>query len=232
MTEVSDQVWAGVRQRVAALGAAPGSHEVFGALGHGWVLEEPLTEGALAELETQLGVRLPEEYRTFLTEVGAGGAGPSYGVFPARRVDGAWRWEGDGADLTDLTLLAEPFPEKGPDPEVLAALLDACPEEEDFGDDLDAFDTAYEAWDGRLAEVLWAPERTAGAIALCHLGCAQREWLIVSGPHRGTIWSDPRVDEADLEPPLDAEGAPVTYAGWYLEWLTKAESAVRGRGRE
>ncbi|WP_374011061.1 SMI1/KNR4 family protein [Streptomyces ipomoeae] len=226
MMDAVDQGWAGVRQRVAALGAAPGNREVFGAFGHEWVLEEPLTEDALAELEAQIGVRLPEEYRTFLTQVGAGGAGPAYGVFPVRRVEGRWRWEGDGADLTDLTLLAEPFPEQGPDPETLAALLAECPEEESFDDDLDAFDTAYEAWDSRLADVLWAPERTAGAVAICHLGCAQREWLIISGPQRGRIWSDPRADEADLEPLVDDAGRPMTFGRWYLEWLGKAERAV------
>ncbi|MGW0846462.1 SMI1/KNR4 family protein [Streptomyces sp. NPDC002787] len=222
-----DQVWAGVRQRVVALRGERAAGEVFGSSGHGWALEEPLSEDALAELEAQVGVRLPEEYRTFLAQVGAGGAGPSYGIFPVLRVEGRWRWEGDGADLADLSLLAEPFPEKGPDPEALAALLAEHPEEEDF-DDIEDFDMAYEAWDERLADLLWPPERTAGAVVICHLGCAQREWLVVSGPHRGTVWSDRRVDDVDLEPLLDDAGKPVTFTAWYLDWLAKAERAVGG----
>lgn len=222
----ADQVWAGVRRRVVALRGERAGGEVFGAHGHGWALEEPLTEDALAELEAQIRVRLPEEYRTFLTQVGAGGAGPAYGVFPVRRVAGRWRWEGDGADLADLSLLAEPFPEKGPDPGTLAALIAGRPREKDF-DDIEDFDTAYEAWDERLAALLWTPERTAGAVAICHLGCAQREWLVVSGPHRGTVWSDCRVDDIDLEPLLDATGGPVTFAAWYLDWLTRAEETAR-----
>ncbi|MEH0421207.1 SMI1/KNR4 family protein [Streptomyces sp. B21-083] len=86
-------------------------------------MEDRLTQGELAELEAQTGVRLPEEYRTFLLHVGAGGAGPAYGLFPVRRVQGRWRWEGAGADLADLSRLAEPFPDQGPDPKLLDDLL-------------------------------------------------------------------------------------------------------------
>ncbi|GHI10177.1 hypothetical protein Scel_84980 [Streptomyces cellostaticus] len=103
---MTDQWWADLRQRVEAAGAGPEGSRVFGALGHEWVVEDPLTQGELAELEAQTGVRLPEEYRTFLLRIGAGGAGPAYGLFPVRRVQGRWRWEGDGADLADLSRLA------------------------------------------------------------------------------------------------------------------------------
>jgi hypothetical protein len=120
---------------------------VFGALGYKWVVEEPLTRGELAELEAQTGVRLPEEYRAFLLHVGAGGAGPAYGLFPVRRVQGRWRWEGDVADLPRL---AERFPDQGPDPKLLDDLLAQRPEEE--------------AWDERWEIIMFAPERTAGAI--------------------------------------------------------------------
>ncbi|MEV7536018.1 SMI1/KNR4 family protein [Streptomyces hydrogenans] len=217
-----DQLWNGVRQRVAALGARSASGQVFGSLGHRWVLEAPLTDDSLAELEAQVGVRLPEDYRDFLACVGAGGAGPAYGLFPVRRVQGRWRWEGDGADLADLATLAQPFPDHGPDPELLDALLAERPEEEDF-EEIEDFDDAIEAWDERWDAVMFAPERTAGAIVISHLGCAQREWLIVSGTHRGTIWSDCRADDADLVPLLDDGGMPVTFARWYTTWLEAAE---------
>ncbi|SBU91655.1 SMI1 / KNR4 family (SUKH-1) [Streptomyces sp. Ncost-T6T-1] len=195
---------------------------MFGALGHRWVLEDPLTDDELAELEAQVGVRLPDDYRSFLTRVGTGGAGPAYGLFPVRRVQGRWRWEGDGAELTDLAMLARPFPEHGPDPEDLDALRAVRPEEEDF-EEIEDFDDAIEAWDERWEALMFAPERTAGAIVVSHLGCAQREWLIISGPHRGGIWSDCRADDADLVPLLDQDGKPITFARWYNDWLRKAE---------
>ncbi|MFI0915093.1 SMI1/KNR4 family protein [Streptomyces abikoensis] len=217
--------WAGIRERVATLSVQSAGNEVFGALGHGWVLEEPLAEDGLAELEEQIGVRLPEEYRTFLLHVAAGGAGPAYGLFPVRRTQGRWRWEGDGVDLADLSLLAEPFPEQGPDPKALEELLAQRPEEEDF-DEIEDFDDAVDAWDEQWDAVMFAPERTAGAIVICHLGCALREWLIISGSHRGTVWADSRVDDVDLMPLLDDDGKPVTFARWYTGWLERAEHTV------
>ncbi|MFC1436652.1 SMI1/KNR4 family protein [Streptacidiphilus sp. N1-10] len=221
-----DRDWAGVRKRIAELRALPGSQQVFGTLGHRWILEDPLGEGALVELEAQVGVRLPTEYRGFLTNVAAGGAGPSSGLFPVRRVQGRWRWEGDGADLADLSRLAAPFPDQGPDPDLLSRLLAERPEEEDF-EEIEDFDTAIEMWDERWDAVMFAPERTAGAIVICHHGCSQRDWLIFSGSHRGTVWSDPRVDDADLEPLLNAEGKPLTFTRWYTDWLDQAERTVR-----
>ncbi|QJS99255.1 SMI1/KNR4 family protein [Streptomyces asoensis] len=214
--------WAGTRDRVVALGVQSASSEVFGSRGHRWVLDEPLTEAELTELEEQIGVRLPEEYRTFLLHVAAGGAGPAHGLFPVRRVQGRWRWEGDGADLAEISMLAEPFPERGPDPKTVEELLAQRPEEEDF-DEIENFDDAMEAWDEQWDALMFAPERTVGAIVICHLGCALREWLIISGSHRGTVWSDGRVDDVDLAPLLDDDKKPVTFARWYTGWLERAE---------
>lgn len=224
---MTDQLWAGIRQRVEALAASPASDEVFGAMGHRWVLEEPLSHAELAELEAQVGVRLPEEYRTFLCRVGAGGAGPAYGVFPVRRVRGHWRWEGDGAELADLSRLTEPFPEQGPDPKVLEELASRCPEEADY-EEAEDFDTAMEEWEERFDSIMFNPDRTVGAIVISHRGCALRDWLVISGAHQGTIWTDDRADEVDLAPRLNDDRTPVTFARWYTDWLSQSEHTVLG----
>ncbi|MFD3548994.1 SMI1/KNR4 family protein [Streptomyces sp. NPDC058655] len=219
---MNDSIWAGVRQRVQSLVAAPGSDRVFGAVGHKFFLEDPLTSAELADLEGQMGVSLPEEYRGFLLHVGAGGAGPAHGVYPARLIQGRWRWEGDGAELADLFRLAEPFPREGADPEAVQALLSERPEEEDF-EEIEDFDDAIEAWDERWEPLMFSSGRTVGATVISTLGCAAREWLVISGPERGRIWSDNRADDEDLEPLLDGNGAPMTFARWYLTWLEEAE---------
>lgn len=107
---MTDTAWPDISGRIAHLAADARAGAVFGAGGHGWRLHPPLTASELRDLEAQLGVELPGEYRSFLVEASAGGAGPAYGLFPVRRKDGRWSWRGDGADLTDFATLHRPFP--------------------------------------------------------------------------------------------------------------------------
>jgi hypothetical protein len=77
--------WAGVRERVLTLREAPRWWAVFGAEhGHCFELLPVLNGEQVRAVERRLGTELPEEYRAFLLEVGAGGAGPDYGLFPIR----------------------------------------------------------------------------------------------------------------------------------------------------
>jgi hypothetical protein len=196
---------------------------VFGALGHRFEVEGCLTAGEIADLQAQLGVELPGDYRSFLLEVGAGGAGPAYGVFSLRRAEGGWSWFGDGAELTSLDLLARDFP--GPiDPDEAAAFYATQPDEDDF-DEEDDYMAALVSWERREEEVMWSPARTVGALCLCHLGCALREWLIVTTESRGTMWRDERADGGNLTP-IMIDGEHATFGRWYLEWLVKAEAAA------
>ena len=220
--------WTRVRARVKALRALPVERhrEVFGATGgHGFALEEPLTQEELDALEAWLSVELPSEYRAFLTVVGAGGAGPAYGVFPVRHAgEGTWQWVGDGGEMTRPDLVATAFPDPV-DPDVLAALQAERPDEEEF-EDVEDFYPVNEAWEARIEQLLWTNERTAGAICLCHYGCARRAWLVVSGPQRGNIWADERCDDEDLEPMLAGDGRALSFAAWYVEWLANAEAKL------
>ena len=85
---------------VEALALHPQRNKVFGAYGHGFDFEDPLSQEELDAAEAQFRVELPQEYRSFLLQVGAGGAGPHYGIFPLLESQGQWRWEGDGAEMT------------------------------------------------------------------------------------------------------------------------------------
>lgn len=210
--------WDGVRQRVARLQASSAHKAVFGADGHRFELAVPLTPEEVAEVEGQVGVRLPAEYRSFLTEVGAGGAGPFYGIFPlTRHQGGRWRWVGDGAELTDLDQLATAF-EPG---DLRSEQERVWAEQPDPADQ-----SAYLVWVSRWDDVLWPPGRTAGGICLCHEGCGHHRWLVVSGPDRGGIWSDGRAGDVDLAPVSGRDGHILGFAQWYLEWLAQAEAIV------
>ncbi|MFD0526190.1 SMI1/KNR4 family protein [Kitasatospora arboriphila] len=44
-----------------------------------------LTETQISAFEEAHGIRLPEEFRQFLTRIGHGGYGPAYGSLPMER---------------------------------------------------------------------------------------------------------------------------------------------------
>jgi hypothetical protein len=79
------ELFATLREAVHALAAEDPRLRRFGAAQHRYQLAPPLEPAALAEVEHQLGAALPDELRAFAAEVGAGGAGPYYGLVPIDR---------------------------------------------------------------------------------------------------------------------------------------------------
>jgi hypothetical protein len=203
------------REALARLRAAKTS--IFGADSHRFLLNPPLAEAEVLAFERQHGVRLPVEYRHFLTGIGNGGAGPYYGIFRlGERDDGfgfrRWREEKD-----IVGVLSEPFPLEmewndlaGMPP---ADLLES--NEAEYFRLLDEFDDRY----------YWRPSLMNGAIPICHEGCALRIWLVVTGVQAGHLWHDGRSDRTGVKPLRLANGAAATFSFWYNEWL---EEALRG----
>jgi hypothetical protein len=191
-------------------------YQVFGSGEHRYELAAPLPLSFIEAVEQRHGIRFPEEYKYFITAIGNGGAGPYYGLFSFDRDDDGHTWE-SGHLVGDLS---KPFPhttawnlpdsfwQKEPNPPV------GTPVEEE--------DRLYEAWDKVLVENYWNPTLMNGAIPVCHMGCALRQWLIVNGEQKGFLWNDYRADNGGVLPLLDNSGRQVTFAGWYLSWLNEA----------
>ncbi|GAA3925164.1 hypothetical protein GCM10023085_03130 [Actinomadura viridis] len=71
-----------IAAKLAIVPYLPGRSHSFGEDKHRFRLGPPLPEAEVAAFEARYGVRLPREYRDFLTTLGHGGAGPYYGLLP------------------------------------------------------------------------------------------------------------------------------------------------------
>jgi hypothetical protein len=156
---------------------------VFGADVHGFRLNPPLPEADVTAFETVHNVSLPYDFRQFLTDIGNGGAGPFYGIFPLGKMDdnfGLQTWqEKDGF----VGILSEPFPlgEEWNDISSQPSAELADRDESEYDRQMDVFQRAY--WDGSLVN---------GAVPICHEGCALRIWLVLTGAQSGYLWEDRR----------------------------------------
>jgi len=81
------ELWDTARAAVSALAAGDPRLRRFGASHHRYALAPPASRDAIAALEARLGAALPDELAGFVRELGAGGAGPGYGIVPVDRPD-------------------------------------------------------------------------------------------------------------------------------------------------
>lgn len=75
--------------RLDALAARDPDARRFGASAHRYARFTPASEAELTTFEASAGIRLPEDYRAFVSTVASGGVGPGYGLqwLPARLSD-------------------------------------------------------------------------------------------------------------------------------------------------
>lgn len=193
--------------------ASGSSFGVFGEDGHNYGLNPTLSEDELTEFETDHGVRLPDDYRQFLLRVGNGGAGPYYGLFSLGEMD-------DGFDLGPwgdfVGRLSSPFPHSDTWNDLIGKPDDSAVT------DSDEYDGLIEAFEKRYFDTC----QVNGAIPICHLGCALRQWLVITGPEAENVWCDDRADYKGLHP-LKTHGRERTsFFDWYRDWLDDVLSKV------
>ncbi|MFB8167931.1 SMI1/KNR4 family protein [Kitasatospora purpeofusca] len=219
--------WSAVRERVLALdeaerravGLGPSAYPVY---------EPVLTPDEIAEVEAQYGVGLPDEYRAFLAEVGAGGPGPELRLTSLRRIGGSWGWVRDGDEAHPWLLdPGVPFVEtEGRAAQQVATLRAAGHEPTDRGEEDHHLDDYREAF-GDAGDELWHLERGRGAIHISDDGCGMTTWLVMVDPHRGELRHRDCALDPPFEPSVDARGNRHSFGTWYLEWLERHERAAR-----
>jgi hypothetical protein len=163
--------------------------------------------------EKEHRITLPEDYRGFLIHVGNGGAGPAYGIFRLGEMDDGFdhaQWEeNDGF----VGVLSEPFPHTEDWNDLADKPDDDINDEDELERQMEAFEEKY--FDTKYVN---------GAIPICHIGCALRRWLVLTGTERGHIWCDDRADQGGLYPLRLHNADRVTFIDWYLDWLRDAQA--------
>ena len=201
-----------IKQRVETLATRGLLENTFGAESHEFMLNQPLTEDKVGSFEVAYKIVLPTDYKTFLTQIGNGGAGPAYGVFKLGEMDDSWdhkSWEENDGFIGILSL---PFPHS----EAWNDLHDRpdydIEDEELLKAQIEVFEERY--FDSSLVN---------GAIPICHFGCDIRHWLVISGSETGNVWCDDRANTTGIYPLQTGKKHRMSFMEWYLEWLEDAE---------
>ena len=196
---------------------------VFGSDTHNYELYPPANEAEVLELEQVSNVSLPDDYRHFITQIGNGGAGPAYGLFRVGEHDDNLGFISfkKGCLLGDLSTPfkhsrewnhTKEFWDRAPD-------VDSMNEQE--------FEEACDHWRERLNKEYYDTSIMDGAIPICHLGCAIRDWLVVTGLERGNIWRDERAHNSGIYPLENDDGERLTFSVWYDDWISESLVEVR-----
>lgn len=215
----------GVRERVEALAGRPGAAAVFGASGHRFRLDAPLTQAQLVAWETRVGATLPAEYRSFLTQVAASGAGPHYGLLGFRVTDRralGRRHVARAGTAQPAGRVSSP----GCVPVGPVAAIRRDPATRAVRDP--GRSRRGRASSGRTDAGAGGPRRGRhGTIPLSHQGCGYYDLPVVNGPDAGHVWLDDRACDGPISPQVD-DTDRITFNRWYLTWLEQAEATGAG----
>lgn len=163
---------------------------------HQYNFNSTISEKVVDDFEKKHGISLPEEYRTFITTVADGGAGPCYGLYAFEQAVDLSR------DAVALTWLPNDFTLTSKD---IQNYLDHCKKCEDEGE-------------GDLIRKMDMPDPTTGLLCVCDYGCNCYYTLIVTGEQAGTMWFM-EGDQNTITPLFHNDGIQKTFSDWYEAWL-------------
>lgn len=191
-----------IKTKLEQLANIDAGFSLFGADDHGYELEPVKTSEEISALESAWRIRFPEDYKAFLMEIGAGGAGPYYGL--EKPEDGIY---------VDLDYKNLPNDISG----VFPYTEEWNPEVDWYEDDVD------EAECEAKEEEYFGEQHSAGMLRISNYGCGVTINLIVNGQSYGEIWVDDRANSNGIYPDhYFGNRDRLNFLDWYELWLDQS----------
>lgn len=187
-------------------------NRIWGAAIHGFRANSPIPEKDLAALEDEHGLELPWEYRSYLLEVGDGGAGPWQGLLPIREA------------ITESLLNCPGC--------LTGAFLHGTPRNDAEGVQRRWFqfrDANRRGYVPVPRETAMAPDFMAGSLIIARgkpdRGEPTLYRLVLNGTERGRVWRDQRHRSGGVGPCESASWRihDPTFREWMLTWIEQSE---------
>ena len=177
--------------------------KIFGAESHKYIFNDKISEEELFLFEENHKIKLPEDYRKFLTYFGNGGCGPNSGIF---------KLENGIYDIplnkkqSEIITLKNKFRFKT------------------FWNLEEISKDNYDVWEDEYDKIKYAD----GMLRIGHLGCGMYSNLIVTGNQKGTIWIDSRTNEGGIYPVnYYNKTLKNDFFSWYLNWLENSIKSLK-----
>ncbi|MBR6983076.1 MAG: SMI1/KNR4 family protein [Ruminococcus sp.] len=181
--------------------AADPELKVFGASSHKYEFDPPADISEVRAFEQKHGIKLPENYVRVLTELGNGGAGPDYGLYPVEKL---------GNGCTDQIVTNTTFLDASLTPEIWKQVMQG----------MNKVESDAEAYDKILEQVV------ANAVVIGTQGCTYDTILMCGGSENGKIvYIDWNMEE-DYPPHF----THMTFEEWYLGFFKEVAAGNNLRG--
>ena len=189
---------------------------VFGSNSHEYEQNPPLSEAEVAAYETANVIRLPDEYRQYLTHVANGGAGPFYGLMAL---------DDNDKNIVDLSKRSE-FARNAPVcmDDILYARAEALTA------DVEDEDEVEKMYDDIIGEAY--TKANYGITYLAHEGCGMYSVLVVNGDEYGNVWYMDFANDAGAFPLTSPKtGEAMHFFEWFEIWLDRSMEKLNGTGK-
>ena len=167
----------------------------MGFKAHRFQFNKVLKESDVLAFEKKFEIELPVEYRSFLLNLGNGGAGPYYGLLPLEKWDlflGGCEDDNEAYGMLQSPCLLRPDLKERKEEGVTLIRDEACRK------------GIYTGWDSYQ-----------GTITICDQGCTYYAVLIINGPYTGRIVNIDTMGQAPRFSPYSS------FLDWYEGWLNK-----------